>query len=257
MVRKGVPVSADGTVSSLERALRIMEALAEGPLGVTALANRLDLNKTTVFRLTRTLQEHGYAVQLEDTSYRLGPRCMMLAAAASGEVDYRRDLRWALEEIAEKTRETALLSILVGRDAVCIDSIPSRQSVVSVATVGEIWPAHTCSAGLAFLADDDVILDRYLSEPLTRSTSETIATQKRLRETLKTVRERGYSVNTNYFRDGVCAVGALVHDSRGHAVAALSVMMPDFRFTEVGEEALASVVVDVATRASKRLGWRP
>lgn len=250
-------MSAEGTVSSLERALRIMEALAEGPLGVTALANRLDLNKTTVFRLTRTLQEQGYVVQLEDTSYRLGPRCMLLAAAASGDIDYRRELRWALEEIAEKTRETALLSILAGRDAVCIDSIPSKQSVVSVATVGEIWPAHTCSAGLAFLADDETVLDQYLKEPLTKNTDDTISTPKKLREALKVVRDKGYSVNTNYFRSGVCAVGALVHDSRGHAVAALSVMLPDFRFHEVGEEALAAVVLDVATRASKRLGWRP
>ncbi len=250
-------MSTEGTVSSLERALRIMEALAEGPVGVTALANRLDINKTTVFRLTRTLQEHGYVVQLEDTRYRLGPRCMMLAASASGDVDYRRELRWAIEEIAEATRETALLSILAGRDVVCIDSIPSTQSVVSVATVGEIWPAHMCAPGLAFLADDEAALATYLRQPLRRNTEQTIASAGKLRTALKVVRERGYAVNTSFFRDGVCAVGALVHDSRGRAVAALSVMLPDFRFAEVGEESLAAVVVDVAARASKQLGWRP
>ena len=120
-----------------------------------------------------------------------------------------------MEELNQRTSETALLSVLAGRDAVCIDSITSKQAVVSVATVGEIWPAHTCSAGLAFLADDEAFAERYLAGPLAQNTANTVHSPDLLHQMLEQTRTRGYSVNTSYFRDGVCAVGALVHDARG------------------------------------------
>ncbi|MCW2598430.1 MAG: transcriptional regulator, IclR family [Frankiales bacterium] len=249
-------VTDAGGVSSVERAMHLLEALCEGPLGATELAHQLGTSKATAFRLARTLQSSGYVVQLEDTRYRLGPRCLMLAAWAFGDIDLRRELRWAEEELHERTGETAMLSVLAGRDAVCIDSIPSKQSVVSVASVGEIWPAHAASAGLAFLADDDGLLERYLEEPLSRHANGTITDPAALRAALDEGRRLGYVVNTSYFRDDVCAVGSVVHDATGRAVAALSVMMPQFRLEETGVETLGALVRDVAGRASQRLGWR-
>ncbi|MCW2688846.1 MAG: putative IclR family transcriptional regulator [Mycobacterium sp.] len=249
-------MATDGGIASVERALRLLEALLDGPVGVTGLAGQIGVSKATAFRLARTLQAHGYVVQLDDTRYRLGPRCVTLAAAASGNIDLRRELRWAEEELHERTGETALLSVLAGRDSVCIDSIPSKQSVVSVATVGEIWPAHASSSGLAFLADDDELLESYIAQPLSQTTESTITSPEGLRTLIADVRAYGYAVNLAYFREGVCAVGAVVHDAGGRAVAALSVMMPQFRLEEAGVETLGSLVLDVATRASARLGWR-
>jgi IclR family KDG regulon transcriptional repressor len=248
-------VASEG-ISSVERALRLMEALLNGPETVTVLANKLGIGKATAFRLAQTLKANDYVVQLDDSRYQLGPRCMALAATAAGNIDARRDLRWALEELNHRTSETALLSVLAGRDAVCIDSITSKQAVVSVATVGEIWPAHTCSAGLAFLADDESFAERYLAGPLAQNTATTVHSPDLLHQMLEQTRIRGYSVNTSYFRDGVCAVGALVHDARGQAVAALSVMMPEFRFRESGADHFAAAVTDVCRRASILLGWR-
>lgn len=248
-------MSTTGGVAAVERALQLMEALLDGPEGATALAARLGVSKATAFRLARTLQGMGYVVQQEDTRYALGPRCLMLAAWAFGHIDIRRELRWAEEELHEKTGETALLSVLAGRDSVCIDSIPSKHSVVSVATVGEVWPAHTSSSGLAFLADDEALLDLYLAEPIEAVTSQTPDKQA-VRALVEKARADGYAVNRGYWRDGVSAVGAVVHDATGKAVAALSVMMPDFRLDEAGAEELGRLVSDVCSRASTRLGFR-
>ncbi|GAB6986555.1 allantoin degradation transcriptional regulator AllR [Nocardioides pyridinolyticus] len=233
-----------------------MEALLDGPVGATALAAKIGVSKATAFRLARTLQSSGYVVQLDDSRYALGPRCLMLAAWAFGHIDIRRELRWAEEEIHERTGETALLSVLAGRDSVCIDSIPSKHSVVSVATVGEVWPAHTSSSGLAFLADDPPLLDLYLQERLQRSTDGTVTDESALRDLVEEFRRRGYAVNRSYWRDGVCAVGAVVHDATGKAIAALSAMMPEFRLEETGVDELGRIVTDVASRASERLGYR-
>jgi DNA-binding IclR family transcriptional regulator len=243
-------------ITSVDRALHLMEALLDGPEGATALAARLGVSKATAFRLARTLQSNGYVVQLDDSRYTLGPRCLMLAAWAFGHIDIRRELRWAEEELHERTGETVLLSVLAGRDSVCIDSIPSKHSVVSVATVGDVWPAHTCSAGIAFLADDASLLDLYLQQPLLGATKNTITNAAELRGLVKSARQDGYGVNRAYWRDGVSAVGALVHDAAGKSIAALSVMMPEFRLEVHGVESLGAMVSDVAVRASERLGYR-
>jgi DNA-binding IclR family transcriptional regulator len=248
--------SESGVVSSVERALRLLEALAEGPVGATDLAHRIGTSKATAFRLARTLQGSGYVVQLPDARYRLGPRCLTLATWAFNDIDLRGELRWAQEELNERTGETTLLAVASGRDAVCIDAIPSRHSVMSVATVGAIWPLHASSPGLAMLAEDADLLERYLSEPLSRHTDNTITDPAVLRATLEDVRARGYAVNTAYWRDDVCAVGAVVHDATGHAVAGLAVVLPQFRLHETGVEELGSIVLDVTRRASERLGWR-
>lgn len=249
-------MTAEGGIASVERALHLMEALLDGPVGATALATRLKVSKATAFRLARTLQANGYVVQLDDSRYTLGPRCLMLAAWAFGHIDIRRELRWAEEEIHERTGETALLSVLAGRDAVCIDSIPSQHSIVSVATVGAVWPAHTCSSGLAFLADDRLLLEGYLEQPLQGPADRTVTDPVALQTMLTEVRDLGYALNRGYWRDGVCAVGSVVHDATGKAIAALSVMLPEFRLKEAGIDELGSLVVDVAERASARLGYR-
>lgn len=249
-------MSSDGGIASVERALQLMEALLDGPVGATALAARLGVSKATAFRLARTLQSRGYVVQMDDSRYTLGPRCLMLAAWAFGHIDIRRELRWAEEEIHERTGETALLSVLAGRDSVCIDSIPSKHSVVSVATVGEVWPAHTSSSGLAFLADDAPLLEMYLDEPLQGVTTSTVTDPEELRRLVAECRARGYAVNRGFWRTGVFAVGAVVHDASGKAIAALSAMMPEFRLEEAGVDELGRMVTDIADRASARLGYR-
>ncbi|CUR58793.1 hypothetical protein NOCA2540047 [metagenome] len=257
--RPGVRVqrtASDGGVASVKRALHLMEALLEGPVGATALAAKLDVSKATAFRLARTLQGEGYVVQLEDSRYALGPRCLMLAAWAFGRIDIRRELRWALEELHDRTGETAYLTVLAGRECVCIDSIPSkRSSVVSPATVGEVWPVHAVATGFAFMAADPPFMELYLQQELTAATARTITDPDTIREAVKVVQSQGYAVNHSWWRDGVFAISSVVHDATGRPIAALGLMMPEVR-QEQDDETLGAIMADVAGRASTRLGYR-
>ena len=251
-------MSSDGGVASVKRALHLMEALLEGPVGATALAAKLDVSKATAFRLARTLQGEGYVVQLEDSRYALGPRCLMLAAWAFGRIDIRRELRWAIEELHEKTGETAYLTVLAGRECVCIDSIPAKQnSVVSRTNVGEVWPVHATSTGFAFMAADAPFMDLYLEQEkdLDSATANTITTPAAIRAEVEAVRARGYAINHSWWREGVFAVSAVVHDATARPIAALGLMMPEVR--QNGDaDAAGALMADVARRASERLGYR-
>lgn len=249
-------MAPDGSVASVKRALHLMEALLEGPVGATALAARLGVSKATAFRLARTLQTEGYVVQLEDSRYALGPRCLMLAAWAFGRIDIRRELRWAEEEIHERTSETAFITVLAGRECVVIDSIPSkRASEVSPATVGEVYPVHASSSGLAFMAADPPFMELFLQEELTAATARTLTDPASVRAAVAEVRKRGYALNHSSWREGVFAASSAVHDATGRAIAALGVMMPEVRL-EIPDHAIGEILADVAGRASARLGYR-
>ena len=64
-----------GTIQSVDRAARILKALASGPrrLGVSQLADQLGMTRPTVHGLLQTLQAHGFVEQDRDSDkYQLG-----------------------------------------------------------------------------------------------------------------------------------------------------------------------------------------
>src|SRR6476661_1289867 len=68
-------------VQSIERAFAVLSALADGPIGVTDVADRAALPKSTAARLLGSLADEGVVEQVPgETRYRLGPRIVTLAA---------------------------------------------------------------------------------------------------------------------------------------------------------------------------------
>jgi DNA-binding IclR family transcriptional regulator len=72
----------EGT-QSVRRAFAVLEALAmiPGGMGVTELARRLDMNKSTAHRLLGALASMGYAERVPDEArYRLGLKVVELSS---------------------------------------------------------------------------------------------------------------------------------------------------------------------------------
>src|SRR5436309_9043082 len=121
-------------VQSLDRALEILRLLGSEPeMRVTDLARRLEVHKSTVFRLLATLQEHGLVEQNPSTErYRLGYGLVRLAGSVVAELDLARTARPVLEELAARTGETVNLALLQGDQVVDIDHLAAPDVVVDV-----------------------------------------------------------------------------------------------------------------------------
>src|SRR3989449_6104604 len=134
-------------VQSLDRALEILKLLGSEPeMRVTDLARRLEVHKSTVFRLLSTLQEHGLVEQNPTTEkYRLGYGLVRLAGAVVAELDLARASRSVLEELAARTGETVNLAILQGDQVVNIDQIAAPNLAGNVNWVGEQTQRHATS----------------------------------------------------------------------------------------------------------------
>src|SRR3989475_11038671 len=110
-------------IQSLGRALEMLDLLANagGELGVTELARRLEVHKSTASRLLATLQEHGLVEQNPASEkYRLGYGLVRLAGAGVAELDLAPAARAGMEELADRTRENRNLAPLQGGHGVNI-----------------------------------------------------------------------------------------------------------------------------------------
>lgn len=80
-------------VSAVGRTMAVLEALAEHPeeSGVSEIAQKLDMSKSTVYRFLQSLKARGYVVQDAEDRYRLSVRLFELGAQALPHLDIVRE----------------------------------------------------------------------------------------------------------------------------------------------------------------------
>jgi DNA-binding IclR family transcriptional regulator len=249
------------TLRSLDRGLEALELLAgaAGEMGVTELARRLDVHKSTASRLLATLQRHGLVEQdAASDKYRLGFGLARLARAANGGPDLAQAAGPALRELADRTGETVNLAVLQGHRVVNVDEVTASRQVVSVSWVGKDTPLHCTSNGKALLAFLPAAeRGRILLGPLERLTARTIVDVPTLERQLGRVREDGYAFTLEELEVGLNAVAAPVRDAAGRVVAAVSVAGPAYRVPAQRLPELGEMTADAAAAVSRRLGFVP
>lgn len=246
------------SIQSIERAFSILEAVAaqSDGVGLTEIANRVDLPKSTVSRMLTTLESLAVVERLPDgDGIRLGPKILALAL----QIPYGRHLaalaRPYLLELAEATGEAVGLCLPDGDQAFYIDQVQSRHHLQVRDWTGTRFPMHVVSSGKVFLAQwDKAALERYLKRPLAQYTPKTVADPAALKRQLAQIREQGCCWAIEEFEEGLVAVSAAVYDQTGQITAALNIYGPAFRFPRNGDyEAVTTLLLDVCQRMTRRL----
>jgi DNA-binding IclR family transcriptional regulator len=243
-------------VQSIERAFAVLGALTEGPVGVTEVAERVELPKSTVARLLGSLVREGVVEQVPgDTRYRLGARIVTLAASV---VPLRSMLALArpqLVELASALGEVAGLSIPDGFSVHYVDQVDTAQQVQIRDWTGTRVPMHAVSSGLVFLAAfSPSTLDLFLGRAPERFTPATVTEPAAIRARLSDVRRDGYAWVHEEFAEGLNSVAAPIEDRSGVVVAAVHVHGPSYRFPGSSDEAgIAAQVVNAARRISAQV----
>ena len=243
-------------VQSIARAFDVLGALAEGPRGVTEVADRVGLPKSTAARMLGALAREGAVEQIPgDTRYRLGPR---LGSLAAGIRPTRRLVAIAhpyLVELASHIGEATGLSVPEGPTMHYVDQVESPNPVQVRDWTGTRIPMHAVSSGQVFLAHfQPPAMSRFLAAPLERFTDNTIIDASGLLARLREVRREGYSWVREEFALGITSVAAPVADADGEVVAAVHVHGPTYRFPPKGSDRrVATEVVEVAAAIGARL----
>jgi len=243
-------------VKSIERAFSVLATLADGPLGVTEVAERARLPKSTAARMLASLAREGAVEQVVgDTTYRLGPRLLTLASGLSAKRSLVAVAHPFLIELAESTGEAAGLSVPDGRAVHYIDQVDSPNPVQVRDWTGTRIPMHAVSSGLVVLASLPR-LDNYLAKRLEPFTDRTVVTPDALRERVADVRRDGYAWVREEFAPGINSVAAPIADASGEVVAAVHVHGPSYRFPPPEDPGAADRLGELVEATAGRIGSR-
>jgi DNA-binding IclR family transcriptional regulator len=237
-------------VQSVERAFAILDAVATRPAGVTALANRLDLPKSTVARLLSSLEGLGAVERVDGRLWRVGPAVERFARSVEQEPSLARIARPELERLVEAIGEDAGLGLPDGYDVHYVEQVESDHPVQLRDWIGTRAPMHTVPSGLVLLADWPAeAIDAYVDHGLPARTPQTVIDPEQLRARLVDVTISGYAWGLEEYADGINSVAAPVRDAAGHAIAAIHVHGPAYRFPARGAEERATQEVVAAAAA--------
>jgi len=217
-----LPVNATGVT------FRILDGVARfEPAGVSELARRLDIPKSTMYDHLRTLDAIGY-ITTSDDGYRLSSRLLDLGARWRADLDIFQVAKPKLQKLAEETEMHTSLMIEEDGWGVTLYTASQNSDVGLIAHPGMRTEIHSTSGGKAMLAElpkpriDEIISD----EGLQQLTPYTITDREELHQELEGIKRQGIALNRQERIEGLRGVGAAVTDRNDKLVGALVVYGP-------------------------------
>ncbi|MDF1569241.1 MAG: IclR family transcriptional regulator [Spirochaetaceae bacterium] len=215
------------SVQSLDRAFDILELLSRERQGMmlTDIGKKLDLHKSTVFRLLSSLKERGYIEKNSDTGlYRLGLGFIALTSQYLNNLEIKTEAEPYLRRLSERLGETVFLATLRDGEVVYLDKVERYDGLRRYSIIGRRAPVHCTSLGKSLVMDlkQNEIRELFAQKTLKKVTPNTITDVDILLERLKEFNHRGWSKDVEEYESGVSCVGAPIKDYRGATIAAIS-----------------------------------
>lgn len=231
-----------GTVKSADRALEVLEVLADapGPMSLNELAQRMHVPKSSLHAILRTMVQRQWVESDDSTRFRLGLRTLLVGARYVDANDMLSLVQPTLDWLASELGETVHFGRLDGPDVVYLAKRESKHPLRLYSAIGRRLPAHATALGKAILSKlrpSEVV--EILPEQLPSLTPATITDHARLAAELTETRVRGYAIDNEENAEGIRCFATAISSAEAPYYA-LSLSIPVFRLNErVTDDAIA------------------
>jgi len=241
------PRESERYVEAVQKALSILECFTgtETELSLKQLTEKTGLTKSRILRLCGTLAGQDFLMRMPWSSYRLGPKLMMLGKMYERTNTLASLAQPILLELASLTGETASLFVLEGAKRLCLARVESPSPIRYTIREGDLLELYTGAGGKALLAYASEEFRRRILNGgiLKRFTSSTIIERDRLEEEFEVIRRQGYAVSKGERTPEAAAIAAPVFDHESKVCGVLTVAGPIQRFSaEHCQEMLKSLL---------------
>lgn len=221
-------------IQSVERAVRILQCFEDQEqLGITQIAKKTGLTKSTAFGLVSTLVETGLLEQDGATSqYRLGLELFRLGNRV--DAGGRQQIVAELAALCETLGETVNYMRPEGTDIVYLVKKETSHSMRICTTIGQRLPMYCTAGGKAIMA----LLPEAEREQILHSfrfsafTANTVTTVTALRRELETARAEGCAYDREELELGLTCIAVPICNRLGYPTAAISCSGPTPRMSE-------------------------
>ncbi|MDR7521935.1 MAG: IclR family transcriptional regulator [Armatimonadota bacterium] len=253
-----MPRQPSASVRSVERALDVLLCFDfESPrLGVSEIARRLGLSKSTVHRLLVALERRGFVRQDPATgAYTPGLQLFRLGRVVQNGMELRAQALPVMRRLQAQSGETVNLNIVVGRHRVCIEKVESRHDVRHFVEIGKPLPLHLGASGKVLLAHLPPQEVAAAIREARRWPGTPRAILAALPRQLAEIRRRGYAWGISERVPGAFSVSAPIRNDTGEVVAGLTISGPVLRLAKGDIPRFARMVVRAAAEISASLGF--
>lgn len=249
-------------VPALERGLRLLGEFSRDSrtLGAPELARRLDLPRSTVFRLLSTLETLGFLERTgSGNDYRLGMAVLRLGFEYLSSLELTELGQPVLARLCDEIRYPCNLVVRDGRSIVYVAKVTPPTPFVSAVHIGTRLPAHATVLGRILLEDLTLpeLRALYPEEHLEAFSDRTPKTVLELFDMVEVDRQRGYVLGEGFYEASISTIAAPVRDESGHIVAALGATIPSGHIESDRLDELVQRVRASADALSRLLNYQP
>lgn len=250
----------DGSrLSSVTTAIHLLKTFTEedNELGISELAKRLGVAKSTVHRLAGTLLEEGLLQQnLENGRYRLGVGLFSLGSLVRARLDVTSESKVILNELREKTQENVRLAVLERQSVVFLHDFESPQTLRLRSGTGQLRPAFCTAEGLCLISGlREPQLAQFLTYDRPPRTPKTVTDEDELRARVRKAKRQGYALEDEECDEGTRCIAAPIYNGDGRIVAAVGIAGPRVRIRKSQFPKFAPIAIEAAQQISERLGY--
>ena len=229
----------------------------EPELGVSELARRLGLDKATIHRVLKTLISERFVEQDPVTKrYRLGFAILDVAAARMASFQFLASTAAEIQRLSMEVGESIGIHALDGYEMVCLNFVEAPQPVRVSFFIGERFPVHLTSAGLASLST----MPRQQWTPLLSLANQMsrpkVLAEEEAERILADVRRDGFAVVDQTFEEGVRAIAMAICDASGAIACTVSIAAPAQRRSIEELKSFVPALSRSAARIGEALGGR-
>jgi IclR family transcriptional regulator, KDG regulon repressor len=244
-------------VHSVQLAIDVLEAvaLADDELGVTQIAERLNMTKGSVHRHLQTLVERGYLAQNSTTSrYAIGPKSRLLARHAP-DADLVYLAEGPMRQLRDALGHPVVLSEMTPRGALVLHKLSSTAPIEIGVRPGSELTFHASAQGKVMLAFAPYPLQaRVLARPLQRFTDKTIVSVRRIEKDLLEVARLGFASAPEEAMLGLNAVAAPIFDAHDACIATVAIVASIQFLPEKPRPSDVAELIEAARQISRKLG---
>ena len=241
-------------VPAVDKCFDILDLMAssKGPFGISEIAKRLGLNKSTVFNIVHTLLDLHVLENSGDGHLTFGPRLHVLGRVASSRAELIRVVHPFLEEISAASDFSAFLGIRVGHKAVIIDKVDAAVDFKISSEVGMQLSLVAGAGGKALLSLlPDSSLDAILPEVgLKKFTRNSIIDGEDFKKAILKVRKEGVAYDLEEYIEGFVALAVPINAQARNLQAAIWAAGLK---AQTSDEKLSRVSASLALRNEKKI----
>lgn len=248
-------------IKSIKNAIKVMETflLENNNLSLAELTKKLNINKTTLFRILINLEEEGFLFKNNDTKkYQLGIKIFELGQIVQKEIILQDISYPILKELNYLTKETVGLDIVIGEERATIAKIESSHTVRHTIELGKTYSLYAGADSRILLAfsSKDKIKKIVWENKLVAFTNETLIDPEKLERNLAKIKEKGYAVSRGELFNDSTAIAVPVLKNNKEAIAALFVAAPSERLDDEKISKIVKLLKNGANEISKKLSYQ-